>query len=417
MDTPDNTLDMLLKAEMPTQEEMKQMHENYLNHLRSNPNNLSFWFPKIKDVTGFGIPETTVIPVPDEVIPAFCLEQDGDEEKVARFVHDSVMPIVDAMYGLPFIKNGCYSKKFDFKACCPDDAKEETILKCIKDIQYDALCWKNSAGLSEIVIRERILSPEGAPAIYNGMPLNPEFRLFYDFDQNIPLYVVNYWDRDYCQEAISRNAKDGEAYEKRYPSLLQEYCRAVPYVFKLAIEGLQKVEGLSGIWSVDVMLDSNGVPWLIDMAVAQHSNYWDETKAALCLLIPDTVRWMESIPNRPDRLRDMHRFRLKTWEFLTGQPNCFSVDVQNDVAELYAIEKDGSCDATTGLIRRFIEEKLPDNHRDWLEEHDALIPQLEAEPNPFSPPYDHLHQRLNDLCQAMFVASLNNFLKSKNENQ
>ena len=36
------------------------------------------------------------------------------------------------------------------------------------------------------------------------------------------------------------------------------------------------VEGLSGPWSVDVMLDEDQGYWLIDMAVAEMSAYWED---------------------------------------------------------------------------------------------------------------------------------------------
>ena len=35
------------------------------------------------------------------------------------------------------------------------------------------------------------------------------------------------------------------------------------------------VEGLTGQWSVDIMLDDRLKPWLIDMAIAQRSAYWE----------------------------------------------------------------------------------------------------------------------------------------------
>lgn len=36
------------------------------------------------------------------------------------------------------------------------------------------------------------------------------------------------------------------------------------------------VEGLTGQWSVDVLMDETGKFWLIDMGIAQMSTYWEK---------------------------------------------------------------------------------------------------------------------------------------------
>lgn len=46
------------------------------------------------------------------------------------------------------------------------------------------------------------------------------------------------------------------------------------------IETLENVEGLRGIWSVDFILEEDKA-WLIDMALASRSAYWDTQKAGL----------------------------------------------------------------------------------------------------------------------------------------
>lgn len=37
----------------PTEEEMKEAHESYMKFLRENPNNFSYWFPKLATVKQF----------------------------------------------------------------------------------------------------------------------------------------------------------------------------------------------------------------------------------------------------------------------------------------------------------------------------------------------------------------------------
>ena len=264
-----------------TPEELEALHRNFLNDIRSSPNNLSFWFPKVRDC-GIRVPETHVIPIPENVHDAFYMENgDSDRKRIAAFVHEMVIPVVSALPGLPFIKNGCFSGKFDFNRCCPPDKDEKTIVESITDIQYESLCF-DTGGSLEIVIRERIPSPKDMPRIYGGMPLNTEFRLFYDFDLNEPLYLVNYWDRGYCRDTIAeRSPSDGEAFDRRWPSLHAEYLRSASSVFVDASRALKGVKGLAGQWSVDFLLGADGTLWLIDMAIARQSAYWDPYKAKL----------------------------------------------------------------------------------------------------------------------------------------
>ena len=38
---------------------------------------------------------------------------------------------------------------------------------------------------------------------------------------------------------------------------------------------MKRVNGLNGQWSVDILMDESGTLWLIDMAIAQRSAYWE----------------------------------------------------------------------------------------------------------------------------------------------
>ena len=38
---------------------------------------------------------------------------------------------------------------------------------------------------------------------------------------------------------------------------------------------MKRVTGLTGQWSVDIMMDEKDNLWLIDMAIAQRSAYWE----------------------------------------------------------------------------------------------------------------------------------------------
>lgn len=265
-------------------EDYKQLYDDW----RSNPNLLSNWYPKIENC-GFRTPLTAIIPVPDETLDAMLKDMDGDKDaldKVREFVNASVLPVVLGMQGhlgaLPFLKNGDYSGKFCFSHCAPKDTEPATIFASFRNLYQEDFCFKNGSGVIEFVVRERIPAPQDAPTIYNGMPLRTEFRLFYDFDLKKVLYAVNYWDAGYCRDAIGRSERDLKVYDEAYPGLLSRYYKTLPRLFALAEERLATVEGLSGAWSVDFLLDESGEIWLIDMAVAHQSAYWDPLKAVMC---------------------------------------------------------------------------------------------------------------------------------------
>ena len=38
---------------------------------------------------------------------------------------------------------------------------------------------------------------------------------------------------------------------------------------------MKRVSGLEGQWSVDILMDETDTLWLIDMAIAQRSAYWE----------------------------------------------------------------------------------------------------------------------------------------------
>lgn len=265
-----------------TEQELKEAYINYMHFLRNNRNNFSYWFPKIRVVKqhDISIPESHIVEVPEEIYKAFFLESPGDKRSIRQFVHKSILPVIQSHFNGKevFIKNGCYSGKFQFNKCChlPTDATLKTITEHLCNIQYDSL-MKKKAGNLEIVLREWIKPDAGTKTIYGGMPLRAEIRLFYDFTEHKPLYWVNYWDYDYCHEAICSHPEDKEVYEKYYPYIHEEaelYCKEH---WKTVLDALAQVKNLEGKWSVDFILTERQV-WLIDMAIASMSAYWMPTR-------------------------------------------------------------------------------------------------------------------------------------------
>lgn len=260
----------------------------YLNDLRSDPNNMSKWLPAItpknREARILRIPKTVIVQVPDDVCKSFFMENEGDREKIIQFVKDRVVPKAkDAgIYPEIFMKNGNFSNKYQFDLCTPG-ADEVFMAMQLINMDYDAICF-DANGFTEVCLRELIpYNKKKTPCIYHGMPLRPEFRVFYDFDNHKPLYVVNYWDWDYCHDSICRDYTDKLVYEAHYPRLLDQYNEYKDKVVEMVANDMESVSDLSGIWSVDVMLcepqeeyekEYEGF-WLIDMAVGHRSAYWN----------------------------------------------------------------------------------------------------------------------------------------------
>lgn len=292
-----NTKETLSKnIPLITDEEMQKAHKDFMRYQRENPNNFSYWFPHVRNLKakGIAIPESIIIPVPEELYRAFFREREGDAEMIDRWVTDVVSPTIalnPLLNGRKlFIKNGCYSLKFNFSNGCliTDPSDEETLVRHISNIQADAV-MKETDGYLELVVREFIEPEDGTPAIYHGMPLRPEVRLFYAFDKHKVLYASNYWSWDYCHDTIcydftGESTPDRDTYESRWPFLkIMAKSRLERHLPRIAdalatVDTLTMPGGQPNIWSVDFMLDEDR-PWLIDMAQGWRSVYWDPDRA------------------------------------------------------------------------------------------------------------------------------------------
>lgn len=253
---------------------------SFVDYYKSNPNNISYWYPRIKNC-GIPTPETLIFEVPDEVARAYFMDKPNEcMNTILKFVEDVLIPgIPNTMWDL-FIKNGSFSNKYDFSTCHCRRHKFE-IARNIIEQNYMAE-MVGAGGLSEIAVREFIGSyryvHENIPCIYNGMPLRPEFRVFYDFDSKSVLYSVNYWDYDYCHEEICKNKTDQIIFDNCRKQLESFFETHKNKVEQLINESSINSADLTGQWSIDIMYDAeNDKYWLIDMAVAQASAYWNPT--------------------------------------------------------------------------------------------------------------------------------------------
>lgn len=249
---------------------------SFYDDLKASPNNFSFWYPKIKGA--FLTPESVIVPVPEEVVRSFFLEREGDRARVEAFVKDTLLPAIPESFGeRVFLKNGCTSNKFEF-GCCSPMRTVEALSRSLLAISEMAFCV-DCGGVTEVVVRRLVGQKDSCfkGTIYEGMRLRPEVRVFYDFGVRKSLYAVNYWDWDYCHDAIcDRNADDAKVYEQTYPALKHIFDAQEAYLRGL-VEARMKDVDLKGVWSVDLMYAEN-CWWLVDMAVGQMSAYYDRER-------------------------------------------------------------------------------------------------------------------------------------------
>lgn len=248
----------------------------FLDWYKNNKNNISYWFPKVENC-GIAVPRTIIINTNEDVAKAFFMDnREKDLETVMNFVKEEVLPKIPKDMFFLFMKNGTFSNKYDFKTCkVRKDLLELT--NGLIEIMYMSE-MVGAGGMSEIAIREFIGSYNFVrthiPTIYSGMPLRPEFRVFYDFDNRKVMYSVNYWNYDYCAESICENATDEIVYKTIYPSLNEFYNNNFIKVEDMVSKAMENVD-LDGKWSVDIMYDEESDEYyLIDMAIAEQSAYF-----------------------------------------------------------------------------------------------------------------------------------------------
>lgn len=245
----------------------------YYENQKNNKNNISNWLPKIKDC-GIAVPKTVIIDVPIEITKCFLMDdKDEDAKQIMQWVEKEVIPKIPKDMFFLFVKNGTFSNKFDFNDCATRKSLFP-LTQSIININYASLSL-GAGGLSELAIREKIrFNEKYTPTIYNGMPLTDEYRVFYDFDKKKTLYVVNYWDWDYCFKAISRKFTDEIIFSDHYSTVKSNYELNKDKVLNEVSEAMQNVD-MKGIWSIDILRDEQSKFWLIDMAIAEQSAYWN----------------------------------------------------------------------------------------------------------------------------------------------
>ena len=263
---------------MPSKEELSERVRKRFLSDNENPNNLSFWFEKIKDC-GFPVPETRVIPLTFEWYE-WIRSDNYKPEKIEEFSVFIIEKLKESNFNTDrtlFLKSGTFSNKFQFNQCKLEDIGRIGH-QCL-EIMYTSMLF-GADKTAEIIVREFIHNPVSKKCIYEGMPLNTEFRIFYDFDKKAVMGSFNYWKRDVMMESLEKRIHD-ETSKNEYDNFMEsidaiefEYNENIAKLINEVSEKMFPVE-LTGKWSIDFMKIEDKF-YLIDMAIASESYYFNE---------------------------------------------------------------------------------------------------------------------------------------------
>lgn len=233
------------------------------------PENMSYWFPKLEvakeeDVSRVKLPKTMFKHLDNDFIENYLDQQHllPEDQHKFDYMNNYMKDFVgDFAIGMDlFMKNGIFSNKFNFPDC--HVTNRNNIGRQLYSINYSATLF-GVPTTTEVVFREFIPTDQNVARIYNGMPLNAEFRVFYDFDQKDVIGVSNYWHPDVMLNGLY--GEDRFVYIKEMNRIADSYNKHKNMVCNEVDKFLSNVEGIKGKWSVDIMMSDIGELWLIDM--------------------------------------------------------------------------------------------------------------------------------------------------------
>ena len=97
--------------------------------------------------------------------------------------------------------------------------------------------------------------------------------MFYDFDNQRVIFTENYWNYEYVYKNLF-DITDRIIFDHERERIETSFNDNKSKVEDLVSSSMKNVTGMSGCWSVDILMDDNGEFWLIDMAIAERSAYW-----------------------------------------------------------------------------------------------------------------------------------------------
>jgi hypothetical protein len=244
---------------MPSDDEVSRRAVTKYLESKKDPNQFENWFHAVKD-NDIRHPKTKLIPFPLEAAIAISKE---DEH---AFLSNPELTVVEnsikdafTEFGRDelFLKNSLYSGKHSWARTC-HIKHDSNIRHHLGQITYEWL-MNSPVYATHMVVRELIPT---APAFhaFGGTPIVQEFRLFAK-DGKTYAYQA-YWPQD---SILDPNCDD-------WASKLKSISKATQTQLDEMIAGANKVtKTLGGDWSIDFLIDKDGKPWLIDMALSSQS--------------------------------------------------------------------------------------------------------------------------------------------------
>ncbi len=261
----------------PIEIEIQELGGKIVN---SSENEMSYWYPKTSNI-GFKTPETLITAFTDEELNIIKRAEfnNFDYETLKRRLNEEAIRQNFNLDQELFMRFGCASNKFFFASChLPSMEFLPDRLLAYFDGLYEKLEWRSSA---ELVLREFIKTNYYRRQIYHGMPLNTEFRVFFDFDTNELLGIYNYWDKETMIDNL-HTRDERMTFADTIPLIERDFKLLSPYLEDETRKKLPNAN-LKGKWSIDFMYDGNNFV-LIDMGRAECSYYYEKVLEKQLLL-------------------------------------------------------------------------------------------------------------------------------------
>jgi len=281
----------------------------------TNKNSMGYWLPSLVEAARgkgfFKIPATKIAKVPLTMLQLTRC----DYELLTRTTLDIVDQWAMKAFALDkakeyFIKTGTYSSKFDFRNAKVMGAKEvQELGEYLLFIHFQALqmasplcqpCIYGVSTTNEWVVREYIPDKENNPCIYKGLPLHTEYRVFIDCDTDEIIGYSPYWEPKTMEERFAHGEDansphqihDYVIYKAHEDILMGRYQKNLAQVLS-EVKNLLPDLNLPGQWSLDIMQNGDDF-WLIDMALAEQSAFYDVVPPQLRRVTPED--WIPTLP-------------------------------------------------------------------------------------------------------------------------
>jgi hypothetical protein len=247
----------------PSEERIAEMVEEgrkYIAERRAlgpDPNSALIWFPAIRDA-GLPVPRTEFVEFDPDMLWPICDGKPARDDFPMRQLENTCECV-----GYPvFIRTDLSSAKHDgpesFRADSPVD-----LWRCIVRTFEDNACKDLASFLRAWMVREWI-NIESSFTAFGGLAIGREWRLF--ANQEMVSCQHFYWP----EEAFSDGYGVAAGWEPKLAALRERLNSSEGELLRNLASRAARAIG-DGAWSVDFAFDTDGKPWLIDMARAESS--------------------------------------------------------------------------------------------------------------------------------------------------